>query len=140
MIEYIKNFLPHRYPFLLIDKIIKIKKYSNIKTIKTITISDPFFFGHFPQKPVVPGVLILESMAQTAGILIYYSKKINPKKKIIYLASINNTKFRKIVIPGDVVYFIIEVKNIKMNMWKFYCEAIVKKKLICNSYITCIAK
>jgi len=134
----INNYLPHRYPFLFVDKILCLKKYNYILTIKNITISEFYFTGHFPTKPIVPGIIIIESLAQTGGLLANISLGIKVKYPNFYLGSINNTKFKKIIVPGDQVYLEVRIKNIKKFAWKFTCQAFVDGKLVCYSDITCI--
>lgn len=105
-INEIKSYIPHRYPFLLVDKIIDIEE-KKIVGIKNVTVNEPFFQGHFPDHPVMPGVLIVEALAQTCGVLVL--KREENKGKLAYFASINNAKFRKPVFPGDVLRLEIEV-------------------------------
>jgi len=99
-IEEILKFLPHRYPFLLVDRILELEKGKSITAIKNVTYNEPFFQGHFPGRKIMPGVLIVEAMAQAGGVLLYHSIP-DPEKKIVFLSKIDNTKFRKPVVPGD---------------------------------------
>ena len=108
--EEILEYLPHRYPLLLVDKIVKIEKGKNAIGIKNVTFNEPHFMGHFPNRPIMPGVLIIESMAQTAGVLMYKSSdSIDPKDFLIYFISIDKVKFRKPVVPGDVLELHVEM-------------------------------
>ena len=100
-IHEIIDYLPHRYPFLLIDRVLEIKPSEHILAIKNITINEPFFAGHFPAKAIMPGVLIIEALAQAAAILAYKSTEWDPKESLFYLGAIDNTRFKKRVIPGD---------------------------------------
>lgn len=101
-IEKILNILPHRYPFLLVDKVLSIKKGQSIVAVKNVTYNEPFFQGHFPKLKVMPGVLVLEAIAQAGGILLYHSIP-DPASKIVFLSKIDNAKFRKPIVPGDQV-------------------------------------
>jgi len=112
-IEKILRILPHRYPFLLIDRVLELKKGQSIIAIKNVTYNEPFFQGHFPNLKVMPGVLVVESIAQAGGILIYHSIP-DPANKVVFLSKIDNVKFRKPVVPGDQMMleaFIIKLKN-----------------------------
>jgi len=112
-IEKILRILPHRYPFLLIDRVLELKKGQSIIAIKNVTYNEPFFQGHFPNLKVMPGVLVVESIAQAGGILVYHSIP-DPANKVVFLRKIDNVKFRKPVVPGDQMMleaFIIKLKN-----------------------------
>jgi len=134
----IKDYLPHRYPFLFIDKILKVKTYNYILAIKNITISEYFFTGHFPNKPIMPGVLIVESLAQTSGLLINISLKKKNDIPNFFLGRIDKTKFKKIVVPGDQLYLEVNVINIKKIAWKFSGNVFLNGNIICSSKFTCI--
>lgn len=123
----IQNLLPHRYPFLLIDRIIELEP--NIKAIglKNVTINEPFFQGHFPGNPIMPGVLIIEGMAQVAGILAFRS---GIKGDTLYFMSIEKAKFRKPVVPGDQLRFEVNVLQSRNNVWKFSGKAFVDDKVV----------
>jgi 3-hydroxyacyl-[acyl-carrier-protein] dehydratase len=116
--------LPHRYPFLLVDRIIDIDGDSSATGIKNVTVNEPHFQGHFPGQPVMPGVLIVEAMAQTAGAICIKNSG-NEMPALVYFMTIDNAKFRRPVIPGDCVH--IKVRKIKQrgNIWRFACEALV---------------
>lgn len=116
--------LPHRYPFLLIDKIVDIDADNSATGIKNVTINEPHFQGHFPEQPVMPGVLIVEAMAQTAGAICIKSQN-SDKPSLVYFMTIDNAKFRRPVVPGDRLH--IHVKKLKKrgNIWRFACEAMV---------------
>jgi len=116
-INAIKKMLPHRYPFLLVDKVVELEVGKRIIGVKNVTVNEPFFQGHFPQKPVMPGVLIIEAMAQTGGILLL-SLLDNYEGKIAYFTSIDKAKFRKQVVPGDQLFFEVEVLDRKRNIFK----------------------
>ena len=133
-IDEIKKLIPHRYPFLLIDKVIDIVKNESATGIKNVTINEPFFTGHFPSSPVVPGVLQIESMAQTAAVLVAKSLDISDSNSLVMLTTIDNAKFRKPVTPGDVMSLAISVQKIRDKIWKFKGEAIVDSQRVseCN--------
>ena len=117
--EEIKEYIPHREPFLFIDKLINIEKLKKATGVKIFTKNDDFFRGHFPEQPVVPGVILVEMMAQTAAALIAYSIKEETFDKIVYLMNIDNTKFRKPVFPGDAVYSYVTSTRSRGRVWKF---------------------
>ncbi|MFT4718586.1 MAG: 3-hydroxyacyl-[acyl-carrier-protein] dehydratase [Rickettsiales bacterium] len=117
-IQEILEILPHRYPLLLVDKIIEANK-EKVVGIKNVTFNEPHFMGHFPGRPVMPGVMIIEAMAQTSATLPYLSYDMNLDNKLIYFTTINNVKFKKIVTPGDVLELHIELVKFKKNFWKF---------------------
>jgi len=118
-IEEIIDVMPHRYPFLLVDKVKEIVKNESAVGIKNVTFNEPHFMGHFPNKPIMPGVLIVEAMAQTACILVIKSGDFNPKDKLVYFMSIESVKFRKPVVPGDVLELEVKILQNKGMVWKF---------------------
>ena len=115
----IKEYIPHREPFLFIDKLIDIEKLKKATGVKIFTENDYFFKGHFPEQPVVPGVILVEMMAQTAAALIAYSIKEETFDKIVYLMNIDNTKFRKPVFPNDKIFAKVNALRSKGRVWKF---------------------
>jgi UDP-3-O-[3-hydroxymyristoyl] N-acetylglucosamine deacetylase/3-hydroxyacyl-[acyl-carrier-protein] dehydratase len=117
-IEQIMKVLPHRYPFLLVDRIIEIEE-KRIVGVKNVTINEPFFQGHFPGHPIMPGVLIVEAMAQVGGMLLMGNVEI-PESKVVYFMSLDNVKFRKPVHPGDQVVFEVEVSQIRGTVCKMH--------------------
>jgi beta-hydroxyacyl-ACP dehydratase FabZ len=127
-INEILKFLPHRYPFLLVDRVIELELKRKIVAIKNVTMNEPFFNGHFPSAPIMPGVLIMESLAQTAGILCLKSLEPMTCNKV-YLMSMDRVKFRRPVIPGDQLKLIVQTTNIHKHGWKFKGEAFVDEKL-----------
>ena len=129
-IDEIKGLIPHRYPFLLIDKVIDIVKNQSATGVKNVTINEPYFPGHFPSSPVVPGVLQIESMAQTAAVLVAKSLNISDPNALVLLTTIDNAKFRKPVIPGDVMNLVISVKRIRNKLWKFEGQVIVDSQKV----------
>ena len=124
-IDEIKGLIPHRYPFLLIDKVIDIVKNQSATGIKNVTVNEPFFTGHFPSSPVVPGVLQIESMAQTAAVLVAKSLDISDSSALVLLTTIDNAKFRKPVTPGDAMSLIVTVQKMRNKLWKFKGEVVV---------------
>jgi|TARA_B110000259_G_scaffold104413_1_gene120009 3-hydroxyacyl-[acyl-carrier-protein] dehydratase len=128
-IQEILEILPHRYPLLLVDKIIEANK-EKVVGIKNVTFNEPHFMGHFPGRPVMPGVMIIEAMAQTSATLPYLSYDMNLDNKLIYFTTINNVKFKKIVTPGDVLELHIELVKFKKNFWKFSGKAKVDGEVV----------
>lgn len=122
--------LPHRYPFLLIDRVIKLEMGKSITALKNVTINEPFFQGHFPENPVLPGIIMLEAMAQAGGILALESV---PEKILYYFAGIDNVRFKRIVTPGDQVVFTVTVDKNRQNVWKFKGSAMVENELACSA-------
>ncbi|WP_308909974.1 3-hydroxyacyl-ACP dehydratase FabZ [Pseudokordiimonas caeni] len=133
----IKEMIPHRYPFLLVDKVVDIVKGESCTGIKCVTINEPFFPGHFPDKPVMPGVLILEAMAQTAGVLAVDSLGEDAKgSKAVFFMGIDGAKFRKTVEPGDRLEMKITVLRGGGAVWKFQGEAYVEGTKVCEATLT----
>ena len=131
-INELLKILPHRYPFIMIDKVIKWDKKKSLQAIKNVSINEPYFQGHFPEKPIFPGVLILESMAQ-AGSLIISDFVDNPSKKLVYLSKVLNFKIHKNVIPGDQLYIEAKLLQHKMNSFKLSVECFVDKKQVATA-------
>jgi 3-hydroxyacyl-[acyl-carrier-protein] dehydratase len=129
----IQNILPHRYPFLLIDRIIELEPKVKATGIKNLTINEPFFQGHFPEYPIMPGVLIVEAMAQVAGIL---ASRSGAKGNIVYFMSIEKAKFRKPVLPGDQLRLEISVIQQRGNVWRFSGSAFVGDNLVSEAEFT----
>jgi len=127
-IESILNIMPHRYPFLLIDRIIDLEPEKSVVAIKNVTFNEPFFQGHFPGRPVMPGVLILEAMAQAGGVLLLNAIE-HPETKLVYFISIDNAKFRQTVTPGDQLRFELEMKAFRRSICKMAGKAFVGDKL-----------
>ena len=117
-INEILRLLPHRYPFVMIDRVLSVNVDDNVEALKNVSINEPFFQGHFPSKPVMPGVLMLEGMAQTGGILAFYSRPENIGTKLLYFAGIDKARFRKPVGPGDQIIYHVELLKVKRGIWK----------------------
>ena len=130
--------LPHRYPFLLVDRVISFEADNKISAIKNITINEPIFTGHFPGAPVFPGVLIIEALAQAAGILAFKSRDRSLEDGYIYyLAGTDKTKFKRSVIPGDQIRLEVEIINLRNHWMKASGKAWVDNKLVCSTLLTC---
>ena len=137
-IKEIQGFLPHRYPFLLVDRILKLEPGKKIIGLKNVTFNEPFFQGHFPQSPVMPGVLVIEAMAQVGGILAYHSASPEAKGKLIYFAAIDKARFRKPVIPGDQIIFELEMIRQRAKVCKMKGKALVNGKVVAESELTAV--
>ena len=135
-INKIMELLPHRYPFLLIDKVADIKGGDSGTGIKNVTINEPFFQGHFPDKPVMPGVLIVEAMAQTAGVISMLAEDSETSPKLVYFMSIEKAKFRAPVTPGDRLFLHLSLIRKRGPVGKFRGEAKVEGKLVAEAEIT----
>lgn len=129
--------LPHRYPFLLIDKVLDYTPGESLTAIKNVTINEPIFTGHFPGMPIFPGVLILEALAQATGILGFKTVTERSDNELYLFAAIDEARFKKPVVPGDTM--VLEVKFLKerRNMWKFYGEAKVEGQIVCSAELMC---
>jgi beta-hydroxyacyl-ACP dehydratase FabZ len=134
-INEIMQYLPHRYPFLLLDRIIEMVPEKRVVGIKNVTVNEPFFQGHFPNHPIMPGVLIIESMAQTAGVLSMQMVE-DPAAKVIYFMSIDKAKFRQPVLPGDQLRLELDVIKIRPPIMKFDGKAYVGDKKVAEAQLT----
>lgn len=133
-IHEILKYLPHRSPFLLIDRVLEIKEGESIVALKNVSMNEPFFVGHFPELPVMPGVLILEALAQAAGVLAYKSTNTLPKDGTLYLfAGIDNARFRRVVEPGDQLRLEVKLIRAKKEIWKLEGSAYVDNELVCSA-------
>ena len=132
-IQAIMKSIPHRYPFLLIDRVIKLVAGEEIVAIKNVTINEPFFQGHFPGNPIMPGVLIIEAMAQAGGILAYESVPPENRSRIVYFMGMDKVKFRKPVVPGDQLHFEVKILKIRSKVVKTHGTAKVDNKLVAEA-------
>ncbi|MBV2128209.1 3-hydroxyacyl-ACP dehydratase FabZ [Arsukibacterium indicum] len=136
-VQEIMALLPHRYPFLLIDRVLDYTPGESLTALKNVTINEPIFTGHFPGMPIFPGVLILEALAQATGILGFKTVTERSENELYLFAAIDEARFKKPVVPGDTM--ILEVKFLKerRNMWKFYGEAKVDGAIVCTAELMC---
>jgi 3-hydroxyacyl-[acyl-carrier-protein] dehydratase len=133
--------MPHRYPFLLVDRVTDMQEGRTITAIKNVTYNEPFFVGHFPQLPTMPGVLILEALAQAAGILAVLTSKLTADSGLIlYFAGIDEARFRRPVVPGDQLLLHAELEKHKRDLWKFRTQATVGGTLVCEAGMMCVLK
>ncbi len=139
-INEILKHLPHRYPFLLIDRVVSLEPDKNIVAMNNVTINEPFFVGHFPHHPVMPGVLVIEAMAQVAAVLTFRSNNHLPDdKSIYYFVGIDNARFKRPVIPGDQLMLHVSITRAReaRGLWKFKAEARVDAKLAAEAELLC---
>ncbi|MGL1957919.1 MAG: 3-hydroxyacyl-ACP dehydratase FabZ [Colwellia sp.] len=133
----IKTLIPHRYPMLLVDKVVDFKAGKSLHAIKNVTINEPIFTGHFPEAAIFPGVLILEALAQATGILGFKSSESRSENEMYLFASIDKARFKKPVLPGDTMHLHVEFIKERRGMWKFYGEAKVDGKIVCSADLMC---
>jgi 3-hydroxyacyl-[acyl-carrier-protein] dehydratase len=138
-IQKIQSLLPHRYPFLMIDRVLEAEAGTRLVAIKNVTINEPFFQGHFPGKPVMPGVLLIEAMAQATGLLAMESADV-PKEAIYYLVGVDKARFKRPVVPGDQLVFEVEVLKRKREIWVFAAEVKVDGAMVASAEIMCTAR
>jgi 3-hydroxyacyl-[acyl-carrier-protein] dehydratase len=132
-IREIMSLLPHNYPFLLIDRILEIEPGKRIVGIKNVTYNEPFFPGHFPGRPIMPGVLIVEAMAQTAGILAFKSIPEEEQRRPVLFLGLDNVRFRKPVVPGDQLRMELEITRHRQAIWGFKGKAFVEDRLVAEA-------
>ncbi len=132
-IERIMEMIPHRYPFLMIDKLTNVIPGASAVGIKNVTIDEPFFQGHFPSRPVMPGVLIIEAMAQTAAVLVIETLGTVAEGRLVYFLSVDAARFRKPIVPGDSVHIHVEKQYTRGSVWKFKGEARVGDTLMADA-------
>lgn len=140
-VNEIKNYLPHRYPFLLVDRVIELTEGESIKVIKNVTVNEPFFTGHFPEEPVMPGVLIIEALAQATGLLGFKTMGETRQQNTLYLlVSVDKARFKRQVVPGDQLELHATLLKRKGIMWVFDTKAIVDGKIVASAELMCAAK
>lgn len=137
-IEDIQKLLPHRYPFLLVDRVVEIELGKRIVAYKNITMNEEVFSGHFPKEPIFPGVMIIEAMAQAAGLLGFATVNKQPEDDALYLfAGVDGVRFKRPVVPGDQLMLEAEIDSTKRNIWRFTCRSTVDGQLACQATILC---
>jgi len=140
-INEVMKHLPHRYPFLLIDKVLDFEEGKTLRAVKNVTINEPFFQGHFPHIPVMPGVLIMEALAQATGILSFKTTgKLPTDDSLYYFVGIDKARFRKPVVPGDQLILEVELERRKRDIWKFKGRALVDGKVVASADLMCAEK
>ena len=137
-IHQILKLLPHRYPILLVDRVLEIEKGKRIKALKNVSINEPFFMGHFPRYPVMPGVLMLEAMAQTAALLAFHALDVMPDENTVYyFAGIDDARFKRPVSPGDQIIMDVTLDRMKAGILKFSAKSTVDGNLVCQAGLMC---
>ncbi|MEO8021461.1 MULTISPECIES: 3-hydroxyacyl-ACP dehydratase FabZ [unclassified Polaromonas] len=137
-IHQILKQLPHRFPFLLVDRVLELDKGKRIKALKNVTINEPFFTGHFPHRPVMPGVLMLEAMAQVAALLAFDMQGVTPDDKTVYyFAGIDGARFKRPVEPGDQLIMELTLDRLKAGVFKFKGTAHVEGNMVCEAELMC---
>ncbi len=139
-IEEIRRFLPHRYPFLLVDRVLECTPGESIIAIKNVSVNEPHFTGHFPEQAVMPGVLIIEALAQVTGLLGFRTMSEQPKDDILYmLVGVDGVRFKRQVVPGDQLMLKAKIERRSKIVWKFTCEASVDGELCTAANLLCAA-
>ena len=137
-IHQILKQLPHRYPFLLVDRVLELEKGKRIRALKNVTINEPFFSGHFPKRPVMPGVLMLEAMAQAAALLAFDTLNMTPDDNMVYyFAGIDNARFKRPVEPGDQLIMDVSLERMKSGVFKFKGVTRVGEHMVCEADLMC---
>ncbi len=138
-IQEIMRYLPHRYPFLMLDKVIDYEVGKFLRAVKNVTVNEPFFQGHFPQKAVMPGVMILEAMAQATGILGFKTENVPPddKSSLYYFVGIDKARFKQVVVPGDRLDIEVTFVRARRGIYSFSGEARVDGKVVCSADLMC---
>ena len=140
-INEIKKYIPHRYPFLLVDRIIELEVGKRVVGLKNVTVNEPFFPGHFPHSPVMPGVLIIEALAQAAAVLAFKTEGTVPdENSMVYFASVDNVRFKRPVVPGDQLILEAEIVRTIRNIWKFKAIARVEGEVATEAEFMCAIK
>jgi 3-hydroxyacyl-[acyl-carrier-protein] dehydratase len=140
-ISKVLQYLPHRYPFLLIDRVLSCEPGKTLSALKNVTINEPFFQGHFPHHPVMPGVLIIEAMAQACAILTFHSEQHRPDERLVYyFVGIDNARFKKPVMPGDTLRLDVALERHVRGIWKFSAQALVGDTRVAEAEIMCTVR
>lgn len=140
-INEIKKYIPHRYPFLLVDRIVELEVGKRVVGLKNVTVNEPFFPGHFPHSPVMPGVLIIEALAQAAAVLAFKTEGTVPdENSMVYFASVDNVRFKRPVVPGDQLILEAEIVRTIRNIWKFKAVARVEGEVATEAEFMCAIK
>ena len=141
-VEQIQELLPHRYPFLLVDRVIELVPDHSVVALKNVTINEPFFQGHFPGHPVMPGVLIIEAMAQAAGLLTQLSSRMkgDNSSSLFYLVKVDNARFSAVVVPGDQLRIEVHLKRLMRGMGLFMARSVVDGKEVASCELMCAAR
>lgn len=136
-VHEIQELIPHRYPMLLVDRVLDFEAKKSLHAIKNVSFNEPVFMGHFPELAIFPGVLILEALAQATGILGFKSSEGRQEGEMYLFASIDNARFKQPVVPGDTMHLHVEFIKERRGMWKFYGEAKVDGKVVCSADLMC---
>ncbi len=137
-LHQVLEYLPHRYPFLLVDRVLSCEPGKDIVALKNVTINEPFFNGHFPHYPVMPGVLIIEALAQAAAILSFLTQNEKPDpNSIYYFVGIDNARFKKPVSPGDALHLHVALDKHKSGLWRYNAQAKVEGELVAEAQLLC---
>lgn len=140
-INEILKYLPHRFPFLLVDKVLSCEPGKSIVAIKNVTVNEPFFAGHFPIHPVMPGVLVIESLAQAAAILAFKTMNEQPENRtVVYFVGIDDARFKKPVFPGDQLILSVSLLTVRQGLWKFQAVARIGEALAAEATLMCTRK
>lgn len=139
-IHKILTLLPHRYPILLVDRVLSLDPHKSITALKNVTINEPYFVGHFPTRPVMPGVLILEALAQSAALLTFAEEPHDPTNTVYYFVGIDGARFKRPVEPGDQLMLNVELKRYMRGIWKFAAKATVDGVVACEAELMCTIK
>ncbi len=140
-IDEIRRFLPHRYPFLLIDRVLECVPGEALTAIKNVSVNEPFFTGHFPETPIMPGVLIIEALAQATGLLGFRTMSEEPSADLLYmLVGVDDIRFKRQVVPGDQLTLKAKLERRSKVIWKFSCEASVDGQIVTAANLLCAAK
>jgi 3-hydroxyacyl-[acyl-carrier-protein] dehydratase len=131
--ERIKQMIPHRFPMLMVDKLVNMNAGKSALGIKNVSAGEPFFSGHFPNQAVMPGVMMVEAMAQTAGVLVVYTLGKEAEGKLVYFMSIDEARFRKLVLPGDQLKIYVKIEKNRANVWKFSGVCYVDEIKVCEA-------